>query len=59
LALRVDEPPDRPSAQQFRQLVPKLVERGGVGQMAKGVLWEKTLFRGDLVIGEVERSEVR
>jgi hypothetical protein len=34
--------------------MPKIIERGGVGQMAKGVLWEKPLFRRDLVIGEIE-----
>ena len=59
MTLLVDEPSDCPSAQQFRQLVPKIVERGGVGQVAEWVLWEKTLLRRDLVIGEIESGEVR
>ena len=59
LALLVDEPPDRPSTQQFRQLMPKMGEGRQVRKIFKRVLWEKTLFRRDLVIGKVERSEVR
>jgi hypothetical protein len=39
--------------------MPKMGESRQVQQMFKWVLREKTLFRGDLVIGEVERSEVR
>ena len=59
MALLVDESPDCPRAQQFRQLAPKMGESRQVWKMFKWVLREKTLFRGDLVIGEVERSEVR
>ncbi len=58
MALLVDEPPNRPSAQQFRQLVPKMGECRQVRKVFKWVLREKTLFRGDFEIGEVERSKV-
>src|SRR5258706_6567110 len=37
--LLVDKPPDRPSTQQFRQLASKIVQRGGVGQVAEWVWW--------------------
>src|SRR4029077_574809 len=58
-ALLVDESPDRPSTQQFRQLVPKMGERRHVWKFFKWVLWQKTLLRRDLVVGKGERREVR
>ena len=53
-AFLVDEPPDPAGAEQFRQLVPKLIQRGTVGQLFLRVPGEKPLFRRDLVIGENE-----
>jgi hypothetical protein len=48
----VDEAPDRPSAQQLRQLASEMIQCGTIRQLFERIVRQKSHFRRKLIFGE-------